>query len=92
MGRNLLWLLPPFRLVGQVLNKLLEEQADAILILPAWVCFWQDLLKRLPVIDQQRVDYHKSVFILGSRLPKEVLKNPPRFRLMAYLVRSQASL
>jgi hypothetical protein len=87
MGRSLLWLFPPFKLIGQVLQKLLDEQVTAILILPAWLFFWQGMLQRLPIADQQRVNYHKGLFIFGSRLPKEMLAKPPRYRLAAYLVR-----
>ncbi len=87
VGRKLLWLFPPFKLVGPVLAKLMKEQVDAIVILPAWTCFWQGMLQSLPVRDEQPIDYHNNLFILGSRLPTEMLKSPPRFRLRAYLIR-----
>lgn len=87
IGRTLLWLFPPFKLIGQVLMKLAHEQVDAILLLPAWTCYWHGMLQRLPIADQVQVDYHKNMFVLGSRLPTDMLSDPPRYRLTAYLIK-----
>ena len=70
-GRVLLWVFPPFQLIGNTINKLAQQRLDAILILPAWVCWWTPLLSTLgssrPAM--QELHYHRSMYVLGSRLP-----------------------
>ena len=71
-GRVLLWVFPPFQLIGDTIRKLAQQRLDAILILPAWVCWLTPMLSTLgsstPAV--QRLNYHNSMYILGSRLPR----------------------
>ena len=70
-GRVLLWVFPPFQLIGDTLKKLAQQRLDAILILPAWVCWWTPIVSTLGSSkpSMQRLNYHKSMYVLGSRLP-----------------------
>ena len=68
-GRLQLWVFPPFQLVGQVIQKLLKHRSNAILLLPAWVCYWTTTLSSLPIQDEYCLPYHRGMYILGSRLP-----------------------
>ena len=51
----LLWVFPPFELVGQVIGELVLEQTDAILIVPRFRRYWQVLLYSLPIIAQHEL-------------------------------------
>ena len=70
-GRVLLWVFPPFQLIGDTLKKLAQQRLDAILILPAWVCWWTPIVSTLGSSkpSMQRLNYHSSMYVLGSRLP-----------------------
>ena len=86
-GRLQLWVFPPFSLVGQVVQKLLLHRTDAILLLPAWVCYWTPMLSSLPIRDECFLPYHKGMYILGSRLPPSMQQSGCPFSLMAYWVK-----
>ena len=70
-GRVLLWVFPPFQLIGDTIKKVAQQRLDTILILPAWVCWWTPMVSTLgsskPTV--QKLNYHKSMYDLGSRLP-----------------------
>ena len=70
-GKVLLWVFPPFHLIGDTIKKLAQQRLDAILILPAWVCWWTPVVSTLGSSKSavQRLNYHKSMYVLGSRLP-----------------------
>ncbi len=84
---SLLWLFPPFPLIGAVVNKLLLEQVDAILVLPMHLKFWVPMLQRLPIVDSHVLGFHKGLYKLGSKVPPFWHHNMPRISLKAYLVR-----
>ena len=86
-GRLQLWVFPPFHLVGQVIQKLLKHKTNAILLLPAWVCYWTATLSRLPIRDECCLPYHKGMYILGSRLPPSMQQSGCPYPLKAYWVR-----
>ena len=70
-GRSgMLWVFPPFRLIGAVINKLLAEQTNAIVILPRFLRFWTAMLKQLPVFAVHELSYYDKLYTIGSRAPK----------------------
>ena len=89
LGRlPLLWVFPPFELVGQVIGKLLLEQTDAILIVPRFRRYWQVLLRSLPIIAQHELKYHNRLYSIGSRAPVNMksIANKPIIQFMAYRI------
>lgn len=84
---GLLWLFPPFPLIGAVLSKLLIEQVNAILIVPKQLKFWVSMLSKLPIASSYDIGYHKGLYTLGSKVPAKWHINVPRVPLMAHLVR-----
>ncbi len=87
LGRlPLLWVFPPFELVGQVIGKLLLEQTDAILIVPRFRRYWQVLLRSLPIIAQHELKYHNRLYSIGSRAPVNMKSNKPIIQFMAYRI------
>ncbi len=86
-GSSLLWVFPPFPLIGAVLDKLALEQVNAILILPKHVRFWVSMLHNLPIVSTQDLGFHKGLYTLGSKVPTAWHRNMPRIPLMAYLIK-----
>ena len=76
-------------LVGQVIKKLLMHKTDAMLLLPAWVCYWTAILSSLPIRDECYLPYYKGMFgpILGSRLPPSMQQSGCPYALKAYWVK-----
>lgn len=89
-GGLLLWVFPPFHLVGQVIVKLVQEQLPAILLVPAWVCYWTPLLRGLSIRDEVSIPYNKGLYILGSRLPESMQRSGCPYPLTAYFVQPNA--
>lgn len=85
-GRVLLWIFPPFQLVAQTIRKLKECRVSATLLLPAWLCYWTPMLAELLIIASRMLDYHKGMYILGSRLPAAMPGKGCPYSLMAYRV------
>ena len=86
-GRHaLLWVFPPFHLIGSVIHKLLQERVDAILIVPKFIRHWTAMLAHLPVVDVYELSYHVGLYTIGSRAPVSMQKNLPRYPLTAYLL------
>ena len=86
-GRLQLWVFPPFSLAGQVIKKLLMHRTDAILLLPAWVCYWTAMLSSLPIQDECFLPYYKEMYVLGSRLPPSMQQSGCPCPLRAYWVK-----
>jgi hypothetical protein len=61
------YICPPQMLVARVLQKVLDEKASCLLVLPAWFKTWHGLLKLLPV--QAEVQLAASVLLWGDRAP-----------------------
>ena len=85
-GRLLLWVFPPFQLIGAVLKKMLHHRTNAILILPAWVGSWTAMLQALPIQGVQGIAYHRFLFTLGSRLPDSMHQSGCPYSLRAYRI------
>ncbi len=86
-GHSLLWVFPPFHLIGAVISKLLHEQVNAILIVPHFLRYWSAMIQQLPVVDIVQLHYHAGLYEMGSRAPKNMQRrNKPRISLTAYLV------
>lgn len=85
-SRALIWVFPPFHLLGEAIRKLMESQMDAILVTPAWYGPWESLLHMLPIWDKLEVPYTPGMFMLGSRLPQIMHTSPPCYNLRAFRV------
>lgn len=85
--QGVVWVFPPFHLIGPVLNKLVFEQVNAILILPSFMRYWVAMLHRFPVVAFHEMPYHANLYSIGSRAPASMQTNKPIYRLTAYLVR-----
>ena len=64
-GQALLWVFPPFPLIGAVINKLLLEQVNAIVILPRFLRFWTAMLRKLPVFAVHEMVYSGRLYTIG---------------------------
>ena len=87
--RCLVWLFPPFSLIGAALNKLRLEQVNAILIVPKYMRYWVSLLQQLPVVARHELVFHKGLFNVGSKAPVQWKQTLPRTPLVAYLIKFQ---
>lgn len=87
---GLVWLFPPFSLIGPVLNKLQLERVNAILILPKYMRVWVSVLQQLPVVQQRDLGFHKGLFSVGSKARSQWLQEMPRIPLMAVLIARNA--
>jgi len=74
LGKStLLWVFPPFYLIGDMLQKLLEVRVNAILLLPKGVKTWTLktlLFKKLPVLEileTYSLSGRKGMFSLGAQ-------------------------
>ena len=85
-GRMLLWVFPPFHLVGAVIRKLLLHQTNAILLVPAWTCYWTAILHELPIVDSCNLPFYRGMYIMGSRLPVSMQQMGCPYTLKAYKV------
>ena len=84
---SLVWLFPPFSLIGAALKKLCLERVNAILIAPKYVRYWVSLLKQLPVVARHDLGFHRGLFTVGSKAPVQWRQTLPRIPLMAYLIK-----
>ena len=84
---GMLWVFPPFPLIGAVINKLLSEQLDAVLILPKFMRYWVPMLQQLPVLDGHECSWFGGMYSNGSRAPNDMKDSNPQYVLTAFLVR-----
>jgi hypothetical protein len=63
------------------------HKTNAILLLPARVCYWTAMLSSLPVRDGCCLPYYKGMYRLGSRLPPSLQQTGCPFSLTAYWVK-----
>ncbi len=59
---QLLYMNPPFHLLGRVVQKIREEQANCVLVAPVWPRWWAVALRRLPVKARRRLP-HTDLFL-----------------------------
>ncbi len=85
-GRLLLWVFPPFHLIGAVIRKSLRYKVDATLVLPAWVGSWTAMLQTLPIRGVQDLPYHRYLFTSGSRQPASMQQSGCPYSLKAYRI------
>ena len=83
----MVWLFPPFSLIGAALNKLRLEQVNAILIAPKYMRYWVSLMQQLPVVARHDLGFHKGLFSVGSKAPVQWRQTLPRIPLVAYLIK-----
>ncbi|KXZ41821.1 hypothetical protein GPECTOR_272g706 [Gonium pectorale] len=60
-AEQLLYLNPPFQLMGRVIRKIRAERANCVLIAPVWPRWWSVTLRSLPVKAQRRLP-HSGLF------------------------------
>ena len=82
----LLWVFPPFEIVGEVIGKLQPEQTDAILVVPKFRRYWQVLLQSLPIVAQHELKYHNRLYSIGYRAPVNMRLNKPIIQFTAYRI------
>ena len=73
----MLWVFPPFPLIGAVINKLLSEQVDAVLILPKFMRYWVPMLQQLPVVGEHELSWFDGMYSIGSRAPDHMKNSKP---------------
>ena len=83
--RPLLYIYPPFALVGAVVRKVADERPDCILILPRWPRWWQAALSRLPIREELQLPHCRDLLVPGPAAGTDKLR-APQFRMMAYVV------
>ena len=86
-GRPLLFINPPFELMGKVVRKLREELPDCVLIAPQWPRWWRNHLKAMP--HRRHVTLLPGSDLFGYHTPQgQELKRTPQYRVEAwYFVR-----
>ncbi len=85
---ELLYLFPPYHLVGAVVKKVWDERPDCVLIVPVWPRWWWVLLDKMPCAYRRLLPHRNDLLLPGSRLPNAKARQPhaPRFRLEAVVV------
>ena len=74
--RPLLYLNPPFELMGAVVRKLRDEAPDCVLIAPVWPRWWAAQLGRLPHYRGVRQLPTKDIFVTWDPVKGQVAKTP----------------
>lgn len=87
-GRLPLWIIPPFQLIGPTIKKLLSFRLNAIMLLPAWACYWTAVLDTLLITAKLVLSYHRGMYTIGSRVPDNMQRSGLRYSLIAYKVHS----
>lgn len=85
--RQLLYIFPPFTLVGATVSKILREKPTCVLVLPVWSAWWCALLLQLPIRARWPVDPHDGALVPGPMVPARLQRsNPFRHKLQILLV------
>lgn len=82
----LVWVFPPFELIGSVLGKLQVERVDAILVVPKFRRYWQALIWQLPIVAYFDLKFHDRLYTIGSRAPPSMKLNKPIIHFTAYRI------
>ena len=86
--KGMLWVFPPFPLIGAVIIKLLAEQVNAIVVLPRFLLFWTATISQLPVLGVHELAYYHRLYTIGSRAPNYMQgQNKPIYLFTAYFVK-----
>lgn len=64
---QLSYICPPHMLALRVIRKVLDEQCDCILVLPAWYKLWHGLLLLLPI--KAQLHLAGTMVVWGDRAP-----------------------
>ncbi len=85
---ELLYMFPPYHLVGPTVKKTWDERPDCVLIAPVWPRWWRVLLGRMPCRHRVQLPHRSDLLLPGSRLPNAAARGPhaPRFRLEAWII------
>ena len=79
---RLLWINPPFETLEEVVNKIIEYKALAIIVVPEWPRRrWWQKLQRIK-LEEYKFEPKEKIFLRGGT---ELMK-PPRFQTWAMLV------
>ena len=79
----LLYLNPPFELMGAVVRKLRDEAPDCVLVAPVWPRWWAAQLSRLPHYRGVRQLPTKDLFVTWDPASGQVAKTP-RYGVQAW--------
>ena len=90
--RPLLYLNPPFELMGAVVRKLRDEAPDCVLIAPVWPRWWAAQLGRLPHYRGVRQLPTKDIFVTWDPVKGQVAKTPHYGVQAWYFYRDPATL
>ena len=85
MQYSLLWIFPPFYLIGEAIQKLISARVDAILIVPKGVRNWTPLLAGLPIQASQSIG-GKNAVTFGAQVPAYMRAEQFHLHLRAMLV------
>lgn len=93
----LCWVNGPFHRMLDIVCKIKEEQADCILIAPAWGGGWKAVLSELPVVKtillpkQDESGQERLIFIPSARVPEKQRmtgsRRQPKYAVYAYYIR-----
>ena len=79
--------------MGDIIAKILAEQADCILLRPDWPKAWVALLPSLPIRHTVTLPVRSPtgaplpIFVPGPRVPADKRHNSqPRYRVLAHLI------
>ena len=88
---NLIYCFPPFSVIARVLQKILQCQARAILVLPDWPTqFWYPRVTSMLVVPPVKINLQKKTLILPHDATK-VHPLYPKLRLIGCLVSGKPS-
>ena len=92
-GGELVYAFPPFCLIGRVLQKILNEKAEAILITPDWPTkSWFALLPNIIVGKPLMIDVVHDTLFLCSSAPHRIHPLAGKLRLRAQKVQGRLYL
>lgn len=94
--RPLCWVNPPFQRLPAVIQKIKQERADCILIVPDWVESWVALLTEMPVVFKLKLPKIDSsgntrlLFVPGPRVPRRARERgatrQPNYEVWVFLI------
>jgi hypothetical protein len=72
---QLLYINPPFHLMGRVVQKIRDEKANCVLIAPVWPRWWAVTMRRMPFKARRRLP-HPDLFVRPGPKGGLVTKSP----------------
>ncbi|GIL93327.1 hypothetical protein Vretimale_19753 [Volvox reticuliferus] len=82
---QLLYINPPFQLMGRVVRKIRDEQANCVLVTPIWPRWWMVTLNRMPVRARHRLP-HSGLFECPKGAGGTPMVKSPRYAVEALYI------